>query len=63
MSEQKRTPTMITIREAAKRTGLTPYTVRKICWQGKVATLKTGRKWMLNYESLCDLLEQGDEIA
>lgn len=53
---------MVTINEAAARTGLSPYTVRKLCWQKRVVTLKTGNKWLINYDSLCRLLEKGGEI-
>ena len=43
-------PQMVTINEAAARTGLSPYTVRKLCWQKRVVTLKTGNKWLINYD-------------
>lgn len=55
-------PQMVTINEAAARTGLSPCTVRKLCWQKRVVTLKTGNKWLINYDSLCRLLEKGGEI-
>lgn len=60
--QEERRPLMVTINEAAVRTGLSPYTVRKLCWQGRIVTLKSGKRWLINYESLIRFLEKGGEI-
>ena len=50
-------PRMISLRKAAEETGLTYLLIRELCDSGKVAYLKSGRKYLVNYQSLLALLK------
>ena len=52
-------PTMITVDEAAKLTGLPAYLIRKLCYEGKVVHLRVGDKGtkvFVNRDRLIDYL-------
>ncbi|MCD8073750.1 MAG: excisionase family DNA-binding protein [Lachnospiraceae bacterium] len=54
-------PTMITLTEAAKRTGLSYDHLRKLALNGKIRTVRAGNsKFLVNYERLLEYLDQGD---
>ena len=53
-------PMMISLRKAAEETGLTYLLIRELCDSGKVAYLKSGRKYLVNYQSLLALLKNGE---
>ena len=53
-------PRMISLRKAAEKTGLTYLLIRELCDSGKVAYLKSGRKYLVNYQSLLALLKNGE---
>ena len=53
-------PRMISLRKAAKETGLTYLLIRELCDSVKVAYLKSGRKYLVNYQSLLALLKNGE---
>ena len=53
-------PRMISLRKAAEETGLTYLLIRELCDSGKVAYLKSGRKYLVNYQSLLALLKNGE---
>ena len=53
-------PRMISLRKAAGETGLTYLLIRELCDSGKVAYLKSGRKYLVNYQSLLALLKNGE---
>ncbi len=55
-------PVMLTIEEASVETGLASYMLRRMCWQGKVVTVKTGKKWLINRASLIEFLNNGGII-
>lgn len=53
----------LTLQEASDRTGLSYYQLREMVLHGKVAHIKSGVKFLLNEQALCDYLsqmEQGD---
>ena len=57
MTEQAR-PKMLTIRETA-RTGILPeYALRTLVKQGKIPGIQVGTKFLVNYDRLCDWLNQ-----
>ncbi len=57
MNKQTR-PTMLTIRETA-RTGILPeYALRTLVKQGKIPGIQVGTKFLVNYDRLCDWLNQ-----
>lgn len=49
-------PRMITLREAAKETGLSYGCLRKLCLSGQIAHIRAGSKFLLNYELLAEYL-------
>lgn len=53
-------PTMATIPEAAVKTGLAVYRVRVLCAEGKVKSIRCGRRILINLESLSAYLN-GEE--
>ena len=55
------TPTMLTIKEAAARTGLSYRCVRNLCLDGKVVHIMSGNKTYVNYDKLIDYLN-GKEV-
>lgn len=56
-------PTMVTIKEAAKASGLAVYRVRQFCKEGKVKHIHCGRRILIQLQSLRDYLEAGDPPA
>ena len=49
-----RPPRMRTISDAAKETGLSYNCIRRLCMNGNVAHVKTGRKIFINLDALID---------
>lgn len=56
-------PTMITLSEAAKRTGLSYDWLRKMALSGKIRSVRAGSKILINFERLLEYLDQGDQGA
>ena len=53
-------PTMITLSEAAKATGLSYDYLRKLCLQKKIVFIRN--KYLLNAERLREYLENGEAV-
>ena len=53
---------MITIKEAAARTGLSYDYIRKLCLQGKIVFRKVGNKRLINMGKLAEYLN-GCEVG
>lgn len=47
---------MITIRECARRTGLSYDCIRKMCRAGQIVHLRIGKKYFVNFGKLCEYL-------
>lgn len=56
-------PHMGTIKEAAEKSGLAVYRVRKLVASGQVRYIKAGRRILVNLDSLARYLENGDQPA
>ncbi len=54
-------PTMLTIAEAAKRTGLSSDHVRKLAMSNKIKYVRAGSKYLINFERLLEYLDRGDQ--
>ena len=50
-------PRMISLRKAAEETGLSYLLIKDLCDAGKVASLKSERRYLVNYQSLLELLK------
>lgn len=49
-------PTMWTIQQAATETNIAVSHVRKLVAEKKISYIKTGKKYLINAESLCEYL-------
>lgn len=47
----------------AKRTDLTPYTIRRWCWQGRIPSYKVGGRRLIRKEDVEELLARCREEA
>ena len=56
-------PEMVTIKEATRRTGLSYSLLRNLCLQNKIIYIRTGNKYLINFEKLCDYLNKGEGDA
>ncbi|MCH5257023.1 MAG: DNA-binding protein [Lachnospiraceae bacterium] len=54
---------MKTITEVENETGLSYRLLLTLCKENKVAHIKAGRKFLINYEKLIDYLNTGDTEA
>ena len=61
MNKEIDIPCMITINEAAQIVKLAKYHIRQLVLQDKVKYIKTGRKYLLNLDSLINYLQNGDK--
>lgn len=52
-------PEMISMREAARRTGLSYGALRKMISRGEIVYLKMGKKFLINATKLCEILNGG----
>ena len=55
-------PTMVTIKEAAEKTGLSYYYIRKLCLEKKVVHITAGRKVPINEEKFINFLNGEQEV-
>ena len=54
-------PTMITIKEAAEKTGISYSRIRTLCLEGKIVHIKAGRRFLINLEKLIEYLNAGEQ--
>ena len=50
-------PIMISIPEAAKRTGLSYDAIRKMCINNQIVHIRTGKKFLINWEKMVAYLD------
>jgi len=62
-AETPKVPTMLTIRAAADKTGLSYDFIRKLCAQDKITFIKAGCKFLVNFEKLVEYLDQGEKVG
>jgi len=53
-------PVMLTMKEVTEKTGFPYSTVRRWAKQGKIKYTKIGKRFYINFNSLCDYLNTGD---
>lgn len=63
IENQARIPRMRTIQEAAQElrqldphTAMSPYHIRRLCLDGVIPTVKAGKKYLLNLDTLIDYM-------
>ena len=54
-------PEMVTIKEAARRTGVSYDFIRKLCLQNKIVYVKAGSKYLVNFGKFCEYLDEGEQ--
>ena len=52
-------PRMMTIRELARETGISEYGIRRMAKEGTIPSVNVGKKHLINYSIVCELLNQG----
>jgi excisionase family DNA binding protein len=60
MSTTQMIPEMLTIQEVAGRTHLGYDTIRRFCLEGKIVYIKSGSKFLLNWNSVLDFFNTGE---
>lgn len=56
-------PTMVTLAEASKQTGLSYDYLRKLCLRDQITHIRAGKKYLINLERLVDYLNGGTADA
>ena len=54
--DEMKVPTMVSLREAASKTGLSYDYLRKACLNDEIVHVKCGKKFLINLEKLVDYL-------
>lgn len=54
--EEMKIPTMLSIPDTAKRTGLAKSYIRQLCWDRKISFVKSGSKYLVNFEKFIEFL-------
>lgn len=52
-------PKMKTLKEMSELTGLPYAMLRNLCIQNKIVYIRTGKKYLINYDRFIDFLNQG----
>ena len=60
MENEKKIPIMITIKEATIESNLPEHFIRSLCWNNKIKTVRAGRRYLINRNSLIDFLNSGE---
>lgn len=55
-------PTMSSITNAAKASGLAVYRIRRLCQSGRIKSIRCGRRTLVNMDSLAAYLNDGDAV-
>ena len=61
--EELKIPTMLTLREAARRTGLSYDYLRKACNRNELIHIRCGNRIFLNLEKLIEHMNTGHSAA
>ena len=62
-NEKNEIPRMETIKQASKIIGLAEYHVRQLVKQSKVKFVRTGKKYLINLDSLIEYLNKGETTS
>lgn len=54
-------PEMVTISELSERTGLSYSFIRKLCIQNKIVHIRSGNKYLINFNRFLEFLNTGTE--
>lgn len=59
----EKAPLMLTIRETAKKSGLSEYTIRTWVKQGMFPFVLIGRKYLISWNNFCEFLNSNMGVA
>lgn len=59
--EGQKIPKMMSLTEAAEATGVSYYFLRKLCQEGRVVHIRSGRKYYINMDRLAEFLDTGEK--
>lgn len=59
-AEFKRLPNMKSIKEMVELTGLSYSFLRQLCMQNKIVHIRSGKKYLINYDRFIDYLNIGE---
>lgn len=59
MNETRTVPKMLTIRQLAEQTGISEYAIRRMCKNNEITFIKTGSKYLVNFNLFLDFLNSG----
>lgn len=54
--ELQKLPVMKSIKEMVELTGLSYMHLRNLCLENKIVHIRTGKKYLINYDRFCDYL-------
>lgn len=54
-------PTMLSVPQTAERSGVSKWSIRKMCEENKIVHVKLGSKYLINWEKFVEHLETGDK--
>lgn len=57
---KQKLPVMKPIKEMSELTGLSYTLLRSLCIQNKIIFIKTGKKYLINYDKFIDFLNSGE---
>lgn len=57
--ENYKIPEMLTIRETAKRSGLSYHSIRNKCLRNEIVCIRNGKKFLVNWGKFVDYLNTG----
>lgn len=55
-------PIMLPLKECVKRTGMPYHYIRNLCLNNEVIHVRSGKKFFVNYENLCERLNRGENM-
>ena len=61
MNQEIKVPTMLSIRQTAKTTGVAEYYIRQLVAENKICFVKAGRKYLINLEKFVEYLNTPQE--
>lgn len=61
ISTHSESPLMLSINQAAKRGPLSETALRRLVKQGKIPGIYVGRKFLVNYDKLCEWLNNNEQ--
>lgn len=56
MCEEIKVPTMLSIKETAKKTGVAEFYIRKLVAKNEICFVKAGKKYLINLEKFVEYL-------